>query len=381
MLRFNSFTADYKNVRQDENGFLYIKNARPMRAGVTVYLNAAGEKVRELIPEEEVFNAESMSSLSMKPFTIEHEGLFIDSEKAEKYSVGMVGENITRDGEYLNCSIAIHNKKGVDRIAKKGVLGLSTGYKCKVDPTSGVHPKYGPYDAIQREIRHNHLTNTINPRIAGSEIRLNADTAFQLVDEAEIKPDSPGATQEKEEPMKVIQKQLPAIEVGEFRLNSVNVDVPEDVVEKFNTLEARLNSTVEALTESNKKTSELQAKLDKAEADAKETSEKLNSMVDSSTVKALVIERADLIAKASEFRINGADTMENDSIKKEVCKAYGKFDAERLNSDVNYLNVAYDMVKSDDKAKERMNSKRNLQSVGVDVDASLADDSRAFNEK
>ena len=83
--------------KKDDNGFAYF-DALAGGVGVLKY-RENGQIVRELRHPDDVFQAESMQSLAMKPFTLQHEGGMVKPESATGVTRGTTGENIRREGE------------------------------------------------------------------------------------------------------------------------------------------------------------------------------------------------------------------------------------------------------------------------------------------
>jgi hypothetical protein len=153
-------------------GYLRV-TARIARTGVQEYrgLKDADGKVQALTrvwrPEEEVFKPESMASFSMKPVTNDHPPVTVDSTNAEKYSVGTSGESVTRDGDHLVTTLLVTNAKAIKAI-EDGKEEISNGYLADLEWKSGTTPQGEAYDAIQRNIRGNHIAIVDAGRCGGS---------------------------------------------------------------------------------------------------------------------------------------------------------------------------------------------------------------------
>lgn len=76
----------------------------------------------------------------------------ISSQNAKLYSVGSLIGTPTVDDDHIRGRLAVHD---ADTIAamEAGKTQVSMGYTCDTLETPGVHPVYGPYDAIQKNIR------------------------------------------------------------------------------------------------------------------------------------------------------------------------------------------------------------------------------------
>jgi hypothetical protein len=126
----------------------------------------------------------------MRPMTLNHpppraDGLrLLDAATAPKHAVGTSGENVRQDGEFMRAPIAVFDAKAVAQI-QKGKRGLSNGYTAKLDFTPGIAPDGKPYDAIQREIRGDHIAIVDVPR-AGEVAQIRLDGNQETEDEESI---------------------------------------------------------------------------------------------------------------------------------------------------------------------------------------------------
>lgn len=157
-------------------GFLVV-DANLTRAGVFDYYED-GKLIRELRSPEEVFKQESLDSLKFAPLTIQHPKDMVDSNNAKRLQVGMVGENITKRGDYVGGKVVITDQNSIDDILAKWDKGqdveLSMGYKADVVTLAGTHHTDGPYDKAQRDIIYNHAS-VVDKGRAGSNVKLIRD--------------------------------------------------------------------------------------------------------------------------------------------------------------------------------------------------------------
>ncbi|RYC29288.1 DUF2213 domain-containing protein [Lichenibacterium minor] len=149
--------------RRTPEGFLEMR-ARIGRAGLHDY--RAGEvggppgvapdtPVRVYRPPEEVFAPASMASFAGKPVTLDHPAAMVDSGNWRDHAVGHSGQGVVRDGDHVAADLFIADADAVVR-AEAGAE-LSNGYWADFDFTPGVTPEGEPYDAVQRNIRGNHV--------------------------------------------------------------------------------------------------------------------------------------------------------------------------------------------------------------------------------
>ena len=145
------------------------------RAGVFEYLFLDGTVFREFRPPEEVFDAASLSSLSNAVITEDHPPEMVNSANAKLYQVGMTGERVEADGIFVKTALTITDEKAIKAIQDKSKQELSCGYTCEIEMTPGEYEGIR-YDAIQRNIRYNHLALVPMGR-AGPEARVHMDSA------------------------------------------------------------------------------------------------------------------------------------------------------------------------------------------------------------
>lgn len=160
-------------VRMD-NGWLRV-DAFLTRCGVFKYRNLDGTERRELRTPEEVFNPDSMASFTMIPVTDNHPPAPLTAGNAKLFTVGMTGENVKRDGMYMRNSIMVTVGEAVAKM-DAGKRELSCGYTCDLDMTPGVTADGEHYDAIQRNIRGNHVA-IVDVGRAGTTVRVHMDSA------------------------------------------------------------------------------------------------------------------------------------------------------------------------------------------------------------
>ncbi|MCW6510974.1 DUF2213 domain-containing protein [Lichenifustis flavocetrariae] len=144
-------------------GFLRVR-ARIARTGIHLY--RAGElgapdswdrdgTVRVYRPPDQVFDPDSLASFAAKPVTDDHPPVLVDAGNWKRYAVGQSGPEVTRDGEHVVTDLLITDAEAVRR-AEAGAQ-LSNGYHADFDFTPGTTPDGEPYDAVQSNIRGNHI--------------------------------------------------------------------------------------------------------------------------------------------------------------------------------------------------------------------------------
>ena len=154
--------------------------AHTAKVGILEYEEPGGGTRRELVLAEELFDDASRASARMVPLTYRHPEKLLDATTARVHQVGSVGENIRPDGDLLAAPIMVTDADAVKGI-EDGDQQMSWGYDCDLDPTPGTHPQFGPYDAIQRRRRYNHLA-IVNTARAGNQARIRLDAAGNACD-------------------------------------------------------------------------------------------------------------------------------------------------------------------------------------------------------
>lgn len=168
---------DRGSLRKPEmtpQGFLKVEGLAA-RAGVLEYRNDDGSIRRELRLPEDVFAPESLASYEGASLTDDHPTVLVDADNVRTLEAGSI-TTARRDGDWVAVPMVIKDKKVVKKV-RSGLTGLSAGYTIRLDETPGVHPVYGRYDAIQRDIRINHLAVAVPVPRAGDAARIRMDGA------------------------------------------------------------------------------------------------------------------------------------------------------------------------------------------------------------
>ena len=145
--------------------------ARAVRTGIQEYTGSElglidRKVVRVYRPESEVFSKDSLQSFSHATVTINHPPVLVDSENWKEYAAGEVSTDVLRDGEFLAVPLLLKDAAAIAAV-NSGKVELSAGYTADIELTDGVTPDGQPYDAIQRNIKINHLALVDNAH-AGS---------------------------------------------------------------------------------------------------------------------------------------------------------------------------------------------------------------------
>lgn len=163
------------------------------RTGVFVYRQPDGTTRRELRRAEDVFHADSLASYRNKPVTKDHPGK-VNASNVREYQIGTVTTVGRQDGDNVVSDIVIHDPRV---IKQDGWKELSVGYSVDLDETPGEY-NGERYDAIQTNIRVNHLA--VVPAGRAGNARLNLDAA-DAVSDTEDGPGAANPTDHKDDPI------------------------------------------------------------------------------------------------------------------------------------------------------------------------------------
>jgi hypothetical protein len=179
-IRYDSAGGLLRLYRRDDGTALV--EGRAAKPGVMTYMDGQGNTWRELIPEDELHDPESLATLGRAPLTLQHPAQgFVTPDNAGDLIVGDVDGEVAveKAGGFVRVKLAVRRRDALDAVGG-GVTELSPGYVCAIDPTPGTHPTFGRYDAIQRRRRYNHLAIVDTAR-GGRDIALRADgAAYQI---------------------------------------------------------------------------------------------------------------------------------------------------------------------------------------------------------
>lgn len=304
-VRYDTF---YIKAEKTDEGF--IRDSPVIgRTGILKYRNPDGTTRNEYRPPEEAFNADSLATLNGKPITVGHHGMVNDKNWNRSAPVGTVMGAGKEDGNNIRADVVIYN-------LPTNARELSCGYTCDLDMTPGTAPDGQHYDAIQRNIKYNHLA-IVNRARAGSVARLNmdGDEIFEEEKEnnnmAKIRLDSGIEYEAAPEVIVAYEKAQTDLKENQTKMDSLQA--------KYDTL----------LAESEKVKKEHEDELKKA----KETFDEA------------VKSRVEMLATAKKFEIEKADEMSDKDIKTAIIK---KVHGDSLNIDGKsdeYINACFDMAK------------------------------------
>src|SRR3990172_62428 len=201
-------------------GFLKA-DAVPTRAGVFVYRLGDGSVRREFGSPEEVFNQDSLKTLTEAPVTNDHPPFPVDSANAKEFTVGFTGSEIARKDNLAMTRVTIFDQGTINEIMRGEKQELSGGYLCDVEHTPGEFNGEA-YDAVQKNIRYNHLA-VVRAGRAGPEARIKLDSqdAVMVDKDAQRIDFTADALEETENEVRARVKSPGLFQEGSFRTKKI----------------------------------------------------------------------------------------------------------------------------------------------------------------
>lgn len=265
-----------------DEGFLQVP-ATISRTGIQTYtageLGLTDREPKEIIrvyrPEDEVFKPESLQSFANKPVTDNHPPELVSADNVKKYSVGVSGPEITHQDQHVHAMLNIMDSSAIRQI-ESGKVELSNGYTADIEWVSGVTPNGEQFDAVQRNIKGNHIAIVKRGR-AGSTCRV-ADQSPEIEEE---------------------------LAMAKITVDGVDYEVSEQAAQAVGKLNSRLHDAEESakMTEEEKKKKEDELAAEKKKADEmKAKMEDAESKIPTSDkIDEMIADRLTLIEKVKKL--------------------------------------------------------------------------------
>lgn len=327
-------TAPVAGVRLTRDGYA-VAEVRAARTGIQQYAGSEVGRpdlavVNVYRPPESVFSADSLASYGFKPVTINHPAQGVTADTWKDLAVGIVGGDVVRDGGFVKVPLALMDAAAIKAV-QDGTREISMGYVCDLAFEDGMTPEGEPYQAIQRDIRINHLALVPKGR-AGPHCRVG---------------DRKGAPETGREPA--------PINHGDRRmtLKTITVDgLPVETTDAgaiaIDLLKGKLAQAADALTAA-KTTHDTALATKDAELAAKdaEIADLKAKALDDAALDALVAERSAIVAKAKAI----APTIDTAGKSNAEIKRAVLGDAAKDKSDA-YVDAAFDLKTADIKTPD-----------------------------
>ena len=149
--------------RTIKNDYLLIEDNIVARTGIQKYtkrelgLGDSNEVINVMRKSEDIFDDDSIASYNQSPITIYHPKQFVDSGNHDKLAVGDLPKAVSDQANgVIRADLIVKTKKGLQAI-NDGLTQLSMGYTANIVLQDGVTDDGTPYQAIQKNIRINHI--------------------------------------------------------------------------------------------------------------------------------------------------------------------------------------------------------------------------------
>lgn len=149
--------------RTIKNDYLLIEDNIVARTGIQKYtkrelgLGDSNEVINVMRRAEDVFDADSLASYVQSPITVYHPKQFVDATNHDKLAVGDLPEpKPDQESGVIRADLIVKTKRGQQAIGD-GLTQLSMGYTANIVLQDGVTDDGTPYQAIQENIRINHI--------------------------------------------------------------------------------------------------------------------------------------------------------------------------------------------------------------------------------
>ncbi len=311
--------SEFKATRTDE-GYL-IDTPVVGRVGIQLYKNSDGSIRRELRPPEEVFAEDSLKSFAGKPITDEHPSEPVTAKNAKQLGIGTIRGDGRQEGDNVVAPIIVHDAEAIDKAMRGGKRELSLGYKVDLDETPGVWNGQ-EYDAVQRNIRINHLA--IVPQGRAGNARLNLDRH----DAVSFNPEEETAMPENLSRIRLDSgleyQAAPEVAVAFEKMRSDNAELTTNV--------GTLKKQIDTITAERDTLKSQVESADKVRSDAL------------AAARAEVKARAELDKVAETFKVDG--TGKTDREVKELVIKTVRADADLAGKSDEYVNAAFEFTVS-----------------------------------
>lgn len=166
--------GDVSNLTFTKDGYL-VAEPRIARSCIQIYKGSEMghpelETIRVYRPEDSVFDKKSMATMAYRTITLDHPPEMVNSSNWKKYSVGISGGDVARDGDCIRVPLTVMDGDAIKAI-RAGKAELSVGYISDISWESGKTPSGEVFDAVQKNIRANHIAIVAQAR-GGPKLRL-----------------------------------------------------------------------------------------------------------------------------------------------------------------------------------------------------------------
>lgn len=222
----------------------------------------------ELIPKEELFKEETLKSFRGVPLvrvdSNNRHPSMVTSENFKEYIIGSIGDNVRVENDVVVGEFTVYDKNAIEQIESGIAKDLSIHRICDIDTKSGVY-EGKTYNAIQRNLKANHIALTTKGRNKGAIITGRADSnvfgSTTLTERENTERENTGER------------------IMIYRADSDGKDheIPEAVGKDIEDQKAKLKESQEGIKALKKEKDELEAKL-KSYKEKKDTNEAIEKL-------------------------------------------------------------------------------------------------------
>ncbi|MFA7174476.1 MAG: DUF2213 domain-containing protein [Kiritimatiellia bacterium] len=288
-MRFlDSVTTGQPRITSD--GYL-VADVKAARTGIQLYTGAELGRpdldiVRVYRPESEVFHKDSLASYAYKPAVNGHPSEPVTADNWKQVATGQLGGDVVRDGDHVRVPLVLMDAQAIADY-NNGRRELSMGYACDVEFERGVTDSGEEYDAIQRKIRINHISQEQRGRARTA--RIGDSWGVAPINDNEPPTGTPPTLKQKGGHMTT-----KTVVLGDKAVQVLAEDAAE--VERFKDAAAKALADTEskheqALAAKDAELEKLQARLDDAKS----------KILSDEDIDAKVAARAELIATAKKI--------------------------------------------------------------------------------
>ncbi len=327
--------APIAGTRRTADGYL-VADVRTARTGIQLYAGHEVGKpematVKVYRPEDQVFDKASLGSYAHKPVTNDHPDEAVTADNWKSLSVGQIGDEVARDGEFVRVPLIVMDGATISEI-EGGKRELSAGYTCDLSWEPGTTPEGEKYDAIQKDIRINHVAIVQRGR-AGSEARIGDGAGKWGV--------SPVNTQ-------IADERIPKMDLRKILVDGLTVETTDQGAQAITKLQKDLESSAAKFADAEKAhqtaLAAKDAELAKKDAEIDALKGKILSDAD---LDKRVQARADLITKAHAIAKDVKTEGLSDAAIRTAVVVAKLGDAAVANKSDAYIDARFDMLVED----------------------------------
>lgn len=299
-MRYDS--TPLRGARLTPAGFLVV-DAKPTRSGVFKYRLSDGTVRREYRPPDEVSRLDSLTTLRGASVTDMHPAAGnVTPQTVHELEVGTVTE-ARMDGAYVVAELVVKRADAIELVRQKKRVELSCGYAQKLEMTPGKTPEGEPYDAIQRNIRYNHVALVPKGHARGGSdctLRLDATDAMLVEDERTDTDDDADRSDDDRTDRGVSMRKI--------TIKGISFEAPDQTAQAIETVLTEEKTRLDSVTAELERT---KAKVDTLTADLAKEKQLRTDAADPAKIAAAVATRVALERNATKV-LEG--TLRNDSL-------------------------------------------------------------------